>query len=410
MLSTFASLMFALALASPPVPSPVPVPAPPSCRGEVTLENAARAYKSTAAMTDVARYRIMVPGAPPHEEVLEFGFDPGVQALMRMPSLYVLQVQDGRLIVRIDGENSSAGYLAVDAGRDLQKAVDEAFGGQGAPLVPIPLLLRDADSSASRVQAFRLKMLAPLHIVGCRNLAGNGGEAAQEVRFEADNGSITARFDTDGGWLLGFEAAVVPAPGQEPIRAKVQFSPRAGVPPAVIARDQLRAGAQVSRLADLSEVDGVAKKNSIAGAALTALDGSTVHLENLRGSLVVLEFWATWCAPCRMTLPAMRDLARWAEDSDLPLHVLLVNTEENFTSIEKARPVVERYLAQAGIDLPSLVDIDGALHRAVGGGLPLTILIDQSGAIVETHGGFDPGLGESLRLRIQSLLRPPPNH
>ena len=61
---------------------------------------------------------------------------------------------------------------------------------------------------------------------------------------------------------------------------------------------------------------------------LATLDGGAVDLEGMRGRVVVLDFWATWCPPCRKGLPMLHDVAAWADDEALPVSVVTINVFE----------------------------------------------------------------------------------
>ena len=355
----------------------------PACDAAAVLRSAASAYRSVESFRDVSRAIVRVPGAPPHEEVVELGWAPGMHAQVRIPGLYVLQHSGDMLHVAEDGSTEASVSRPLEGG--LQATIDTLFEGQGPPLVPLPLLLRQASTDEDTVQAFRLRLLGPLAVQGCTSSGGR-----REVLLRAANGRVRARFDASAGWLVGASVEFVPAEGQQPITAEIDLAPRPGVAPVPIRPAAEAAGA-------------LARPAPGPLPPLTRLDGSELTPVDLRGSITVLEFWATWCAPCRVTLPAVQALADWAAAERLPVRVLLVNTREEFRTLEEARPRLERYLSEAGVRLPTLVDLGNAAHAAAGGGLPLTLLIDAEGRIAETYGGFDPDLTETLKQRIKEI-------
>ena len=113
---------------------------------------------------------------------------------------------------------------------------------------------------------------------------------------------------------------------------------------------------------------------------LQRLDGGTVSLESLRGKTVVLNFWATWCGPCRVEIPSLESFA--ADHPDIP--VLGVATDagsEGFA--DKVRDI--------GIDYTVLLD-DGATSKAYGvETLPTTVIISPDGRILDAHSGILTG-------------------
>jgi thiol-disulfide isomerase/thioredoxin len=101
------------------------------------------------------------------------------------------------------------------------------------------------------------------------------------------------------------------------------------------------------------------------------LEGKTWTLSSLKGQTVVLNFWASWCEPCRAEMPSLELLARkYAHEG---LVVLAVNYQE-------ATPTIERFLAAVPFALPILLDRDGQAARAwTPRVFPSTVLIDRAG-------------------------------
>ncbi|MCX6021849.1 MAG: TlpA disulfide reductase family protein [Chloroflexi bacterium] len=113
---------------------------------------------------------------------------------------------------------------------------------------------------------------------------------------------------------------------------------------------------------------------------MTTVDGRSVKLSDLKGKRVVINFWATWCPPCRAELP---DLARiYEEQMAQGLEVIAVDVQEQ-------EPQVSRYLREIG-GLPFTVgmDPDGAISRKFAvGSLPTSFFVDDEGVIRLTFVG-----------------------
>jgi cytochrome c biogenesis protein CcmG/thiol:disulfide interchange protein DsbE len=107
--------------------------------------------------------------------------------------------------------------------------------------------------------------------------------------------------------------------------------------------------------------------------ALTGLDGESVSLASFRGRPVVLNFFATWCVPCRTELPAFQAMAQ--RHADRGLAVLLVDLQEDPED-------VGRFLASLDVSLPAAVDETGHVTKAYRvRGLPSTFFLDREGVI-----------------------------
>jgi len=126
---------------------------------------------------------------------------------------------------------------------------------------------------------------------------------------------------------------------------------------------------------------------------LTTLDGQTITLSDLRGRWVLINFWATWCIPCREEMPYLQVLADAHADQ---MTVLGINMRESAAEIQ---PFVEKL----GITFPLLLQPDNETLLAYNiRGLPLSFVVSPSGELVLRQvgplqlGAFDRWLAEQL--------------
>ncbi|MCM2357028.1 MAG: TlpA family protein disulfide reductase [Geobacteraceae bacterium] len=109
---------------------------------------------------------------------------------------------------------------------------------------------------------------------------------------------------------------------------------------------------------------------------LRDLAGSEVKSADLRGKVVVLNFWATWCPPCREEIPSMMRLNRAMAGK--PFQMLAVSIDEG------GKAAVEAYFKQSGTMLPALLDTNQAVSKRYGlTGVPETFVIDKKGVILK---------------------------
>ena len=125
---------------------------------------------------------------------------------------------------------------------------------------------------------------------------------------------------------------------------------------------------------------GVNEGNQARDFTLEALDGREVSLSDFQGKVVLINFWATWCAPCRAEIPDLQTAYETRQNDGFV--VLGVNVEES-------RATVEPFVAEFGMTYPVLFDETGQLlklYRAIG--LPMSILVDEEGLIQARHIGY----------------------
>ena len=146
-------------------------------------------------------------------------------------------------------------------------------------------------------------------------------------------------------------------------------------------------------LADLPARGFVGVGDAAPAFQATDLAGATVALDDFRGRVIVVNFWATWCPPCRVELP---ELDAYQAEMGGQVVVLGVDTGE-------PPATVEPFVGQHGLRFPILLDGDGAIAAAYGVvGLPTSLIVDRSGVVRERVTG--PMTRDTLARRVERLL------
>jgi peroxiredoxin len=145
-----------------------------------------------------------------------------------------------------------------------------------------------------------------------------------------------------------------------------------------------------------------------AGAAVTAqapapdftlhgADGRNLRLKEQRGQVVLVNFWASWCGPCRQEMPQLNRLYEKYRSSGVLL--LGVNIDDD------AR-VGAATAARWGVKFPVLLDADKTVTRLYDlGSMPATVLIDRDGRVRYLHRGYREGVEEAYERQIRELAK-----
>jgi thiol-disulfide isomerase/thioredoxin len=129
---------------------------------------------------------------------------------------------------------------------------------------------------------------------------------------------------------------------------------------------------------DAPPVTAAAKEKSPAPeiSVVALADGKALKLSDLKGKVVMLNFWATWCPPCREEIPSMMKLNTLMNGK--PFQMLAVSIDEG------GKPAIEAFFKSSRFLLPTYIDESGASAKAYGiTGVPESFIIDKQGVLVK---------------------------
>ena len=141
------------------------------------------------------------------------------------------------------------------------------------------------------------------------------------------------------------------------------------------------------------------EKNSVSKApdfTLKDIHGRALSLSSLKGKVVLINFWATWCPPCKAEMPSMNKL--YHDLRAQGFEVIAISTDTSLSTIKD-------FLAENRLDFPVLFDEDKTVTRQYHVfSMPTTFLVDRNGMIVEKFYGEEDWSDPAVRKKIEKLL------
>ena len=131
--------------------------------------------------------------------------------------------------------------------------------------------------------------------------------------------------------------------------------------------------------------------------ALKSSTGENLRLSEYRGDVVMINFWATWCGPCRQEMPLLDEL--YARYQRVGFNLLGVNIDDDS---RRAMQMID----ELGVSFPILFDARKEVSELYAvEAMPVTVLVDREGTVRYVHHGYKPGYENAYLDQIRSLLR-----
>lgn len=130
---------------------------------------------------------------------------------------------------------------------------------------------------------------------------------------------------------------------------------------------------------------------------LKSNSGENLRLSEQRGNVVLINFWASWCGPCRQEMPLLSDIHK--KYKKLGFTVFGVNVDKDMASANKI-------LKDIPVAFPVLYDPDGSVSKLYKvNAMPTTIVVDRDGNMRYLHLGYKPGYEDDYVKQIKTLIR-----
>jgi len=148
-------------------------------------------------------------------------------------------------------------------------------------------------------------------------------------------------------------------------------------------------------LGNLSHAETI--KGEAHDFTLKSNSGKNLRLSDFRGQVVLINFWATWCGPCRQEMPKLDELYKRYKRAGVA--VWGVNVEDDSS-------LAENFLKNNPVDFPVLYDVSSEVSELYDvDAMPTTVIVDRNGKMRHLHRGYKPGYENIYRQQIKELLK-----
>jgi peroxiredoxin len=150
-------------------------------------------------------------------------------------------------------------------------------------------------------------------------------------------------------------------------------------------------------LASVTAAQAAAGNTAAPAFSLPNKAGETIDLGKFKGQVVMLNFWASWCGPCRTEMPLMDQI--YKKYSPAGFTLLGVNVDTDSTDAQK-------FLSQVPVSFPIAFDRDNKVSKLYEvSAMPSTVFIDRKGNVRALHRGYKPGDEAEYLAQIRALLK-----
>ncbi len=356
------------------------------------LQAVARAYREAPALTDEIQLQLTSQRGS-MEDTAAVALGPGTEAELQIDG-YIMSAAGGQFTIqRADNPGK---YYQRGLGDNIVGAYKAISNGMVIPAPQVVMRYAEPGSQVTR-DAFGLSRATNLSPTAV-NRTQRDGHTYDEIDFTADGGvTVKARVDAHTRFIDRIE---VKSPA---MTLTATMKPR--------KLDRLPRSLEVDvagmrRVQSIAQLNQLIKGDMAPDFTLPTLDGETVTLSDQKGAIVVLDFWATWCGPCKMGLPKLQELQKWADEVNLPLRVLPIDMGERKPTNDEKHRLVSTFWKGQGFTMPTLMDYDNKVARAYRvGPIPHTVVVGPDGLIHDVSVGFNPAHAEHIKEMARKTFR-----
>lgn len=361
------------------------------------IEEVSKAYRNAPTLTDTITLDL-----DGDQTMLRLRFDKDNKRVQFDVPGFAVMVIDGELLVT--SEAASNKYMKADIDGTITNTLVSVFGSPES--IPFHFVMRENLGVDAYLNALTLGFLQNPEISGF--IRAGGADQDDHVLMLSDgHGDARVYIDPATNLIRKVHTELPPVSGMggENVEVVVTTDP-------VLAEDLSEPIAfDPGNRQQVDSPDKLVPRMIEAGDpapdfSLPNMDGEEVSLSSLRGNLIVIDFWATWCVPCIRALPEVERFAAWVAEEGLPVKVYAVNVmEHRGNTLEERKEIAGEFWQERGFELENLMDYDDAFINELGiNSIPTTLIIDGQGKVYDVHVGYSPQMFDMLKHTVQKAI------
>ena len=363
------------------------------------IEQVRQAYRDAPGLKDSMTLTKTVAGSSMSIE-MAVDFRPGTDAELSYDHYRIAAAGEALFVSSTRAPNK---YFKRPLHEDVQQTLLQLEGGFIPPMPHIQWRIASQDNEP----AAALNLTMPLGLKPTDHaLVERDGRQVIEVKLTGQNSTAVATISPRTMLLqsLVITYLIYGSPAASAETYTLQCSPELleSPEPLIVVTEGRRVVESLAQLVPFGVGDRLEK------VQFARLDGSTVKIEDYRGSVVVLDLWATWCGPCRAAMPVLDEFTREAKEAGKPIVVLAVNTNEfqgrRVENAEARRLAnIRGYWETVDYAFEPVIDSADALIDQFGfQSIPAMVIVGPDGVIRNTHTGFPGAEGYLQTLRSET--------
>ncbi len=360
-------------------------------------------YKNAAAITETLKLTMpaMMPGEEADTMEIKTAIDSNsgkVYAEDQMTAIWT----DGTIYITLEGMDES--YIEQKAGT-MSAGLSKATGGQGLPGL-WTVALRESDDVNEWVSSFALGMPGAT-LTGVEE-SSNGDVILMNTMMGSVAITVTPELTVSNVVLT----IIQPGMPEMELKAEAVTELVKEIPAVKFDSENRKKYDSIEAIiAESNGAPGAEEEVEISGETapdftLASLDGSSeVTLSKLKGTVVVLDFWATWCGPCKRGLPMLNEFDIWAKEEGINVKVFAVNVWERGDAAAIKEKVTKFWMDNKYTTPVLMGSSDDKLTDNYGvSGIPTTVIIGLDGRVSKTHVGFSADMVSVLKKDVEAAL------